>query len=146
MTADGEALGPIDFVLVQFPGQLTGGAAPLLVDLVDRGLIRIIDIVFIRKDADGSVFTLALADPDMDGVPEFRVFDGAASGLLGESDVGQAGTVMEPDTTAVLLVYENSWLAPFVSTVRGLGGELKAHGRIPTQTLIATLDAAEAAD
>lgn len=144
MSADDDALGPIDFVLVQFPGQLTGEAAPLLVDLVDRGLIRIVDITFVRKDTDGYVTALELADLDLAGVPEFRVFEGAASGLLGEDDVAQAGAVMEPDTTAVLLVYENSWLAPFASTVRGLGGELMAHGRIPTQALLAALDAAEA--
>lgn len=138
-------LGPIDYVLVEWRGrQPTGEAVPHLVDLVDRGLIRILDFAFIAKGEDGSVAGVEIADLGEAGT-EFAVFEGAASGLLSDEDVEEAGNALEPGTSAALLVYENSWAAPFASAVRRSGGQLVASGRIPVQAVLAALDAAEAA-
>jgi hypothetical protein len=138
------AVGPIDYLLVEWPGrQPNGEVAPHLVDLVDRGLIRILDLVFIAKDEEGDVAVLELADLGGE-VTELAIFEGASSGLVGDDDVAQAGDVLEPGTSAALLVFENSWAAPFVSAVRRSGGELVASGRIPAEEILAALDAAEA--
>jgi hypothetical protein len=137
-------LGPIDYVLVEWQGrQPTGEALPHLVDLVDRGLIRILDLAFIVKAEDGSVAGVEIADLG-DAGAELAVFEGAASGLLSDEDVSEAGNALEPGTSAALLVYENSWAAPFASAVRRSGGQLVASGRIPVQAVLAALDAAEA--
>ena len=137
-------IGPIDYLLVEWPGkQPNGEVAPHLVDLVDRGLIRILDLVFVAKDEEGNVAALELADLGGE-VAELAVFEGAASGLLGDEDVEQAGGVLAPGTSAALLVFENAWAAPFVAAVRRSGGELVASGRIPAEDLLAALDAAEA--
>ena len=137
-------MGPIDYLLVEWPGrQPNGEVAPHLVDLVDRGLIRILDLHFVAKDEDGSVTALNIADVGGE-VAELSVFEGASSGLLGDEDVEQAGGVLEPGTSAALLVFENSWAAPFVGAVRRSGGELVASGRIPAEDVLAALDAAEA--
>lgn len=136
-------MGPIDYVLVEWPGrQPTGEALPHLIDLVDRGLIRIIDLTFIAKGEDGSVATVAIADLG-EAVAEIAVFEGAGSGLIHDDDVAQAGDVLAPGTSAALLVYENAWAAPFASAVRRSGGQLVASGRIPVEDLLAALDAAE---
>jgi uncharacterized membrane protein len=138
-------LGPIDYVLVEWTGrQPTGEAMPHLVDLVDRGLIRILDLAFIAKAEDGSVAGLEIADLG-DAGAEFEVFAGASSGLLSDDDVSEAGNALEPGTSAALLVYENSWAAPFAAAVRRSGGQLVASGRIPVQAVLAALDAAEGA-
>ena len=137
-------IGPIDYILVEWPGrQPNGEVAPHLVDLVDRGLIRILDLLFIAKDEDGSVTVLELSDLGSE-VTELAVFEGASSGLLGDDEVEEAGEVLEPGTSAALLVFENSWAAPFVGAVRRSGGELVASGRIPAEDVLAALDAAEA--
>ena len=137
-------MGPIDYVLVEWPGrQPTGEAMPHLIDLVDRGLIRILDLAFIAKGEDGSVAALEIADLG-DEVAELAVFEGASSGLLADDDVDEAGDVLEPGTSAALLVYENTWAAPFAAAVRRSGGQLVASGRIPVQDVLAALDAAEA--
>jgi hypothetical protein len=137
-------IGPIDYIVVEWPGkQPTGEALPHLVDLVDRGLIRILDMMVVAKAEDGSVAMLEIADVGGE-VAEFAVFEGASSGLLGDDDVAEAGKVLEPGTTAAVLVYENSWAAPFAAAVRRSGGELVASGRIPAETVLAALDAAEA--
>lgn len=136
-------MGPIDYVLVEWPGrQPNGEAMPYLIDLVDRGLIRIIDLAFITKGEDGSVAGMELAD--LGEVTELAVFEGASSGLLSEDDIGEAAGALEPGTSAALLVYENSWAAPFASAVRRSGGQLVASGRIPVEDFLAALDAAEA--
>ena len=142
---DIEEMGPVDNVLIEFPdGQPKGQAAPLLLDLVDRGLIRILDLMFITKDADGNTSAIEIADIDGDGAPDFMVFEGASSGLLSDEDRDEAGNAMENDTAAVLLVFENRWAAPFAKAMREAGGQLVAFGRIPVQALLASLEAAEA--
>lgn len=134
-------MGPVDYVLVEWPGrQPTGEALPYLVDLVDRGLIRIIDLAFIAKGEDGSVAMVEIADLG----DEIAVFEGASSGLLHDDDIAQAGDVLEPGTSAALLVYENTWAGPFAGAVRRSGGQLVASGRIPADDFLAALDAAEA--
>ena len=136
--------GPIDYLLVEWPGrQPNGEVAPHLIDLVDRGLIRILDLVFIAKDEDGTVRGLEIADVGGE-VAELSVFEGASSGLLSDEDVEEAGGAMEPGTSAALLVFENTWAAPFATAVRRSGGQLAASGRIPVQAVLAALDAAEA--
>jgi len=140
-----DEMGPIDYLLVEWPGrQPTGEAAPHLLDLVDRGLIRILDFVFLSKAEDGSVARLEIADLG-DEVAAFAAFEGASSGLLSDEDTEDAGSALEPGTSAALLVYENRWAAPFASAVRRSGGQLVATGRIPIQAMLAALDAAEAA-
>ena len=139
-----DEMGPIDYVVVEWPGkQPTGEAAPLLLDLVDRGLIRILDLAFIAKGDDGSVAGLEISDLG-DQVEELKVFEGASSGLMADDDVEAAGEALEPGTSAALLVYENVWAAPFATAVRKSGGQLVAQGRIPVQAILAALDAAEA--
>jgi len=141
---DVSEMGPIDYLLVEWPGrQPTGEAMPYLVDLVDRGLIRILDLTFITKGEDGSVAAVEIADLGGE-VAEVAVFEGASSGLIQDDDVEEAGSALEPGTSAALLVYENSWAGPFASAVRRSGGQLVATGRIPVQAVLAALDAAEA--
>jgi hypothetical protein len=142
---DLEQMGPIDYLVVEFPGsRMTGEGLPLLVDLVDRGIIRILDFVFVKKELDGSTRGMAVADLDRDGRLDLAVFEGAASGLLDQDDIADAGGVLEPGSSAGILVYENVWAAPFATALRRGGGQLVASGRIPVQALLAALDAAEA--
>jgi hypothetical protein len=137
-------IGPIDYVLIEWRGrQPNGEAMPHLIDLVERGVIRILDVAFIAKDEDGSVAGIELADLGEDGA-QLSVFEGASSGLISDEDVGEAAGALEPGTSAALLVFENSWAAPFVAAVRSSGGELVASGRIPAEDVLAALDAAEA--
>lgn len=144
MNGDALETGPIDYLLIEWKGrQPNGEVAPVVVDLVDRGLIRILDLLFVTKDEDGSVAALELSELGEE-VTELAVFEGASSGLLGDDDVAQAGDVLEPGTAAALLVFENTWAGPFVSAVRRSGGELVASGRIPAEDVLAALDAAEA--
>jgi Family of unknown function (DUF6325) len=138
-------MGPIDYLVVEWPGrQPEGKAVPLLVDLVDRGIIRLIDLVFIAKGEDGSVVRLEISEL-AEYVPEMAVFDGASSGVVSDEDAEEAGAALEPGTSAALLVYENRWAAPFAKALRESGAQLVANGRIPIQALIAALDAADAA-
>ena len=140
-----DEMGPIDYLLVEWPGrQPTGEAAPHLIDLVDRGLIRILDLVFLHKDEDGSLARLEISDLG-DQVEAFADFEGAPSGLLSDEDTDEAGSALEPGTSAALLVYENRWAAPFASALRRSGAQLVATGRIPIQSVLAALDAADAA-
>lgn len=133
--------GPIDYLVIEFPGnRMTGEGWPLLVDLVDRGIIRLLDLVFIRKDEDGSVIGLSIQDLGDEGV-DLTVFDGASSGLLGDDDLAEAATAVEPGCSAGVLVYENAWAAPFAAAMRRSGGQLVAFGRIPVQAILAALDA-----
>lgn len=146
MDDDGAELGPIDYLVVEFPGnKMTGKVLPALVELVDRGLIRILDLMFIRKELDGSVSGLVVADLDQDGQLDPVVFEGASSGLLGNDDLEEAAAVVEPGCSAGILVYENVWATPFAREVRRSGGQLVASGRIPVQAILAALDAGEPA-
>jgi len=141
---DLEDMGPIDYLVVEFPGsRMTGKGLPMLVDLVDRGIIRILDLVFVKKELDGSVKGVAVADLDHDGTLDLAVFEGASSGLLDQEDVDEAGGVLQPGSSAGLLVYENRWAAPFARELRRGGGQLVASGRIPVQAVLAALDATE---
>ena len=140
-----EEMGPIDYVVIEWPGKRpTGEAAPHLIDLVDRGIIRILDLAFITKGEDGSVAGLEISDLG-DNVQEFAAFAGASSGLISDEDASEAAQALEPGTSAAVLVFENSWAGPFASAVRRSGGQLVASGRIPIQAVLAALDEAEAA-
>jgi hypothetical protein len=141
-----EEMGPIDYILVEWPGkQPTGEAVPYLVDLVDKGIIRVLDLAFITKAEDGSVAGIDIADLG-DQVEEMKVFAGASSGVLSDDDFAEAAEALEPGTSAALLVYENRWAGPFAAAVRRSGGQLVANGRIPVQAFLAALDAADAAE
>jgi len=142
-----DQMGPVDYLVVEFrDNRLTGEGLPLLVDLVDRGIIRILDLVFVAKDPDGTVHGMAVADFDRDGELDLAVFEGASSGLLDEEDVAEAAGVIEPGSAAGILVYENTWAAPLAAALRRGGGQLVASGRIPVQALLAAVDALEATD
>jgi hypothetical protein len=130
--------------LVEWPGrQPNGEVAPHLIELVDRGLIRILDLVFLAKGDDGSIAAMEIADVGGE-VAELAIFEGASSGLLDDEDIDEAGAALEPGTSAALLVYENTWAGPFAAAVRRSGGQLVASGRIPVTDLLAALDAVEA--
>ena len=140
-----EEMGPIDYIVMEWAGDepVTGEVMPALVELVDRGLIRILDIAVIIKDADGTVTTgdlMEIAERDAG----FAAFDGASSGLLGADDLDEAATALEPGTVAAVLVWENRWAAPVAAALRRSGGQLVASGRIPVQDILASLDATEA--
>ena len=147
MSADElEEMGPIDYLIVEWPDrQPTGEAAPILVDLVDRGLIRVIDIAFLAKGEDGSVTMLELSSL-AEQSESLKELAGASSGLLSGEDAEEAATALEPGTSAAILVYENRWAAPFAAALRRSGAQLVANGRIPVQGILAALDAAEEAE
>lgn len=139
-----EEMGPIDYLVIEWPGQQpTGEAIPHLVDLVDGGLIRIIDLAFIRKAEDGTVSGIEI-DELGEGVTELKVFEGASSGVISTDDLEEAAQALEPGTAAALLIYENRWAAPFAAALRRNGAQMVASGRIPVQELLAALDATEA--
>jgi hypothetical protein len=135
-------MGPIDYIVIEWPGaQPTGTVVPKLVDLVDRGIIRIIDIAFIGKDPGGAVYAMDLSDFDGDG--SFAAFEGASTGIIGNDDLADAGSALEPGTSAAVLIWENRWAAPVAVALRESGAQLVASGRIPVQGIIAALDATE---
>lgn len=146
MTSELEEMGPIDYLVIEFPGsRMRGEGFPLLVDLVDRGIIRILDLLFIRKLPDGSVERLEISNLGADGQHDMSVFEGASSGLLDQEDINAAAAAIEPGSTAGLIIYENRWAAPLATALRRGGAQLVASGRIPMQALLAAVDAAEAA-
>lgn len=143
MTDDASEMGPIDFLVMEFDGdRLTGESLPLLVDLVDRGIIRILDLVFVRKTG-GVVSTLTIAEIDAEEGLDLTVFEGAWSGLVDQDDIDEAGQVLADGRVAVLVVYENSWAAPLVGALRRSGAEVVAGGRITVDALVGALDATE---
>ena len=142
-----EELGPIDYVVLEWQGELpaTGEVQPLLLELVDRGVIRILDIALVAKAADGSVAAVDVGDLEQVAAA-FAAFEGASSGLLGYDDLQEAAAALEPGTSAAVLVWENRWAAPVAAALRRSGGQLVASGRIPVQAVLAALDAVEAAE
>jgi len=145
MSDETHIMGPVDYVVIEFPdGRTTGDALPRLVDLVDRGIVRILDLVFLRKEADGSVVGIEIADLDGDGELDLQVFEGATSGLVGRDDLDDAASVIEPGSAAAIVLYENLWAIPFATALRQVGAELVASGRVPVQGLLDALDAVDA--
>jgi Family of unknown function (DUF6325) len=144
MASETEAMGPISYLVVEFPGnKMTGEGFPLLVDLVDRGIIRILDLVFVTRDTDGSVRAIDLRDIDHDGQVDLTVFEGASSGLLDESDLADAAPVIEPGSSAGILIFENRWATQFTQALRRGGAQLVAAGYIPQDDVAASLDATD---
>jgi len=140
-----DELGPVDYIVVEFPGSRFNGAiAPALAELVERGTIRILDLLVLKKDADGSVEPFELSDLGGDELGEFRAFESELAMLLSEDDVTAVAAALEPGSSAAVLVWENTWAAPFASAVRHSGGQLVASGRIPTQAILAAIEADEA--
>ncbi|MGY2702365.1 MULTISPECIES: DUF6325 family protein [unclassified Nocardioides] len=144
MTQSTLDVGPVDYLAVEFPGaKLTGEAFAALVDLVDRGIIRVLDLRVAVVSADGQFAAVALTDLDGDGELDLAVFTGVESGLLDDEDLAaSAALVGEGDAVAVLL-YENTWAGPFVSALRRQGADVIASGRIPADEVMAALDSLE---
>lgn len=141
-----EEMGPIDYLVIAWPDPKPNGEiAPLIVDLVDRGIIRILDLAFVAKDDDGTVAGVEISDLG-DQVAELKIFEGASSGLLTDDDLEETGAALDPGSAAAVLVFENRWAAPFAMAVRRSGGQLVANGRIPVQAILAALDAVEEAE
>lgn len=140
-------LGPVDYLIVEWPTgkQPTGEGLKLLADYTDRGLINVLDLVFVQKNEDGSVAGLALMDLDSDGDLDLVQFEGASSGLIGQDDMDEAGSALEPGASAAILLYENSWARPFVKAVKAGGAQLIASGRIPAADLAEAVDTLETA-
>ncbi len=145
MTVEGreavDELGPVDWIVVEFPGsKFKGEIAPALDDLAARGIIRVLDLLLIRKDEDGLLEYFELTDLDESEIGALRLYESALAVLLSEEDVEAVAAAVEPGSTAALLVWENSWAAPFASAVRRAGGQLAASGRIPVQALLAAIE------
>jgi uncharacterized protein DUF6325 len=139
-----EEMGPVDYVIIEWPrGGVGGDVVPLLLDLVDREVIRLLDVAFIAKDDDGSM--TVVDSPDLGPEAEaFAELAGASSGLVDEGDLEEAAAALEPGTAAAVLLWENRWAAPLAVAIRRSGGQLVASGRIPVQAIVASLDALEA--
>jgi len=148
MSSDELELGPVDVVVIGYPPDAprTGEAIPLFMDLVDRGLIRVLDVLMVQKDAEGNVSGLEVTDLDGDGVDDVVVFGGARSGLLGDEDASAAGEALEPGSMALLICFENAWAAPFATAVRRNGGEVLAFHRVAASDLVEALEGLDAAD
>lgn len=139
--------GPIDFVLIEFPAdRVTGAAADAILDLVDRGIIRVYDLLVISRSDDGTFSAIDVSDLTADHVGGFAAFSGARSGLLDDEDARRAADAMKPGTIAALIVYENAWAVPFVAAARDAGGDVIASARIPAQDVMDALDALETSD
>ena len=140
-------VGPIDYLALEFPGaRLTGEGLAILVDLVDRGIIRVLDMKALVRADDGTVTAVAISDLDGDGTLDLAVFEGVESDLLDEDDLKEAASLVEPGNAVALLVYENTWAGPFVSAMRRAGAEVVASVRIPADAVIARLEQLEAAE
>ena len=140
--SDADILGPIGYLIVEYPGnKMTGNAFLELMSLVDRGLVRVLDLQFVMRTEDGSLAVMELSDIDADGQFDFGVFAGVSSGLLDESDLNEAANAIEPNSSAAIMVYENRWAAPFTQALRDAGASLVSAGFIPQDALLASLDA-----
>jgi hypothetical protein len=141
---DETSTGPISYLIVEFPGnKMTGEGFSALIDLVDQGVIRILDLVFVRRDLDGSMGVLALADVDHDGELDLAVFEGVSAGLIDDSDIADATSVIEPGSSAAILIFENRWATPFIQALRRGGAQLVAAGYTPHDSVVAALDATD---
>ena len=137
-------LGPVDYVVVAYPAgkeDFSGAMASELKALMDSNTVRVLDVLMVSKGVDGSVEARELTDVDDSEVGELRALERDLAILLAEEDVAEIGESLEPGSAAVVLVWENTWAAPFGSAVRRSGGELLTSGRIPTQALIAAVEA-----
>jgi Family of unknown function (DUF6325) len=142
---DVDQLGPVDWMVVEFPGsRFNGEIAPALLDLVERDLIRVLDLLVLKKDSGGSIEAYELSDLDANEIGDLRVYEAQLAMLLSEEDVTAVAEAIEPGSSAAVLVWENTWAAPFASAVRRSGGQLVATGRIPIQAMLAALEADEA--
>lgn len=140
--SDLEDVGAVDFIVVEFPRrEMTGELIPGLLDLVDRRLIRVMDVVIVLTSDDGSFETLTPDDLDPAEVGELGSLAGAASGLLNHEDAAEIAALMQPSSGALVLVWENLWSLPFGVAIRKAGGRLLSQGHIPTQALVAALEA-----
>jgi hypothetical protein len=138
-------VGPIDYLALEFPqAKLNGEGLGILIDLVDRGIIRLLDLRMVKREVDGTFTAAEIADFDNDGTLDLAVFEGVQSGLLDDDDLSQAANLIEPGNAVALLVWENAWAGPFVSAMRRAGAEVVASGRIPANDVVAALDALEA--
>ena len=133
MTEQTPDVGPVDIVMIGFDGnQFRGEIAPALFDLVQAGIVRLLDGVFVYKDANGAVGSLEIADMGPDLQPAFVDVDGQLGlGLLDAEDVETVGKDLEPNTSALMLVFENTWAAKFASAVRNANGQVLEFARIP---------------
>jgi hypothetical protein len=142
-----DVLGPIDLLVIEWREEnMTGEAAAALLDLVERGIVRIFDLLVVRKDDDGTFSGIDVEDLSADDLGGFVAFSGARSGLLGDDDIAEAANALEPGTMAALIVYENTWAVPFVRAARNVGAQVVASVRIPADDLVAALDALDAAE
>jgi hypothetical protein len=138
-------VGPIDYLALEFPGsRLQGKGLAALLDLVERGIIRILDLRVAMRTEAGETMAVALTDLDHDGELDLAVFEGASSGLLGDDDLDETAALIAPGNAVGLIVYENTWAGPFVTAMREAGAQVIASGRIPVTDVIAALDALEA--
>ena len=136
-----DELGPVDWIVVEFAGsKFNGEIAPALQDLVGRGLIQILDLLVLKKDEDGSLEAFEISDLDPSEVGELRSYEAQLAMLLSEDDVAAVAAAVEPGSSAAVLVWENTWAAPFASAVRNSGGQLVASGRIPIQAILAAIE------
>jgi hypothetical protein len=143
-TEQSKTMGPVSYLIVEFPGnKMTGEGFSTLVDLVDQGLIRILDLLFVSRAVDGSMDVIDLQDVDGDGEFDLSIFEGVSAGLLDHRDLADAASVVEPGSSAGILIFENRWATPFVQALRGSDGQLVAAGYIPHDTVLASLDATD---
>jgi hypothetical protein len=145
--AHADELGPIDVVVIGYAADapMTGDAIPMLLDLVDRRIVRVLDVLFVVKDRDGTWSGFEASGLGERDVGDLAVFEGASSGLLGDDDAAAAAAAIEPGTAAVMIVYENRWVGPLAAAIRRNGGTLLGFERVPLEALLESLDAAEAA-
>jgi hypothetical protein len=147
--SDLDVLGPVDYLVVEFPADkanFSGEMAAELTALVERRLVRVLDLVIMSKDLDGAVAVDELHEVDASNLGQLRALEADLALLLAEEDLEAIGKVLEPGNIAAVLVYENSWAGPFASAVRRSGGQLVADGRVHTQALLAAMEAEEETD
>lgn len=143
MSTSTELIGPVDYIMIEFPGsRFDEGIVPALLDLVATGTVRIIDLGFVTKDADGTVQAFEVDDFEHAGAT-FRQISAFLADLIVEEDLEEAGALLEPGSSAVMIVWENTWAAPFATAVRASGGEVIDSGRIPAAALLEALAASE---